>query len=106
MKAPKSPRRSCRQSTRGQLAGRRGCSGSKDFELLGERWYRSSSELNAHPAHTEHDHRCNDRGYDCARDHESVSKHLADAMRDNDRARPSRKMREDKECAEPIMRQE
>ena len=65
-----------------------------------------SNELNAHSAHTEHDHRCNSRGYDRARDHESVGKHLADAMRDNDCTRPSRKMREDKECAEPIMRQE
>ena len=27
-------------------------------------------------------------------------------MRDNDRTRPSRKMREDEECAESIMRQE
>src|ERR1700739_3874422 len=53
-------------------------------------------KLDAHPAHTEHDHRRN--GGDRVADHESVGEGLADAMRHNDCTRPSRG---DEEHAEP-----
>src|SRR5215472_17772264 len=65
-----------------------------------------SDELDAHPAHTEHDYRRNDPGDDRATDHESVGEHLAHAMRHHDRTRPGREMREDEERAKPIMRHE
>src|SRR5262245_35431728 len=65
-----------------------------------------SDELDAHSAHTKHDHCRNDSGDNRAADHESVSEHLADAMRHHDRTRAGRKMREDEERAEPIMRHE
>ena len=65
-----------------------------------------SNELDAHPAHAEHDHRRNEPGDDRAADHEPVGERLADAMRHHDPARAGGKMREDEECAEPIMRHE
>nr|AEH76928.1 succinate dehydrogenase/fumarate reductase [Bradyrhizobium sp. JS329] len=65
-----------------------------------------SDELDAHPAHTKHDHRRNDPADDRAADHESVGERLADAMRHDDPTRPGREMREDEEYAEPIMRHE
>src|SRR5262245_6582757 len=65
-----------------------------------------SDEPDAHPAHTEHDHRRYEPGEDRAADHESVGQRLADAMSHNDRTRPSREMRQDEEHAEPIMRHE
>ena len=63
-----------------------------------------SDEPDAHPAHTEHDHRRYEPGEDRAADHQSVGQRLADAMRHHDRTRAGRKMREDEERAEPIMR--
>src|SRR5262249_27004944 len=74
-------------------------------ERLVPHWLRST-ELNAHPAHTEHDHRRNEPGDDRAADHESVGECLADTVRHHDPTRAGRKMREDEECAEPIMRYE
>src|SRR5215510_5055709 len=65
-----------------------------------------SDEPDAHSAHTKHDHCRNDPGDNRAADHESVGERLADAMRHNDRTRPSREMRQDEEHAEPIMRHE
>ena len=65
-----------------------------------------SNELDAHPAHTKHDHCRNDPRADRAADHEAVGEYLADAMRQNDRTHSSRQMREDEEYAEPIMRHE
>src|ERR1700758_1955470 len=65
-----------------------------------------SNELDAHPAHTEHDHRRNEPGDDRAADHEPVGERPADAMRHHDPTRAGGKMREDEECAEPIMRYE
>ena len=65
-----------------------------------------SNELDAHPAHTEHDHRRNEPGDNRAADHEPVGERLADAMRHHDPTRAGRKMREDEERAEPIMRHE
>src|SRR5262249_26091050 len=62
--------------------------------------------LYSHSAHTKHDYCRNDSGDNRAADHESVSEHLADAMRHHDRTRPGRKMREDEERAEPVMRHE
>ena len=38
-------------------------------------------ELDAHPAHTEHDHRRNDPGDDRAADHESIGECFAHPMR-------------------------
>src|SRR5215470_8027686 len=58
-----------------------------------------SNELDAHPAHTKHD----DPGDNRATDHKLVGERLADAMRHNDRTRPSREMREDEEYSKPIM---
>jgi hypothetical protein len=52
-----------------------------------------SDEPDSHSTHTEHDHRRNDPGDDRTADHESVGERLADAMRHNDRTRPSREMR-------------
>src|SRR6516225_10143442 len=63
-------------------------------------------EPDAHPAHTEHDHRRYEPGEDRAADHQSVGQRLADAMRHHDRTRAGREMREDEERAEPIMRHE
>ena len=65
-----------------------------------------SDEPDAHPAHTEHDHRRYEPGEDRAADHQSVAQRLADAMRHHDRTRAGREMREDEERAEPIMRHE
>src|SRR5262245_11888382 len=65
-----------------------------------------SDEPDAHSTHTEHDHRRNDPGDDRTANHESVGERLADAMRHNDRTRPSREMRQDEEHGEPIMRHE
>src|SRR2546430_8538760 len=65
-----------------------------------------SDEPDAHPAHTEHDHRRYEPGDDRAADHEPVGERPADAMRHHDPTRAGRKMREDEECCEPIMRHE
>src|SRR5215831_5469388 len=65
-----------------------------------------SDEPDAHSAHTEHDHRRYEPGGDRAADHEPVGERPADAMRHHDRTRAGRKMREDEECCEPIMRHE
>src|SRR5262249_21186817 len=65
-----------------------------------------SGEPDAHSAHTKHDHCRNDPGDNRAADNESVSEHLADAMRHDDHTRPGREMRKDKEHGEPIMRHE
>jgi hypothetical protein len=40
-----------------------------------------SNELDAHPAHTEHDHRRNESGDDRAADHEPVGERRADGTR-------------------------
>src|SRR5215472_15233311 len=67
---------------------------------------RDSDELDAHPTHTEHDHRRNEPGDNRAADHEPVGERLGDAVRHHDPTRADRKMGEDEECAEPIMRHE
>jgi hypothetical protein len=64
-----------------------------------------SDELDAHPAHSEHDDRGKDPGDDRAADYEPVGERLADAMRHHDPTRAGRKTPEDEECAEPTMRQ-
>src|SRR5262249_39100686 len=74
--------------------------------LFSARRPRISDELDAHSAHTKHDHRRYEPGEDRAADHQSVGQRLADAMRHHDRTRAGRKMREDEERAEPIMRHE
>src|SRR5262245_872890 len=60
----------------------------------------------AYPAHTQHDHRSNEPGDDRAADHKPVGERPADAMRRHDPTRAGRKMREDEERGEPIMRHE
>ena len=65
---------------------------------------QNSDKLDAHSAHTEHDPCCNDCGYDRTADHEPVGERLADAVRHHDPTSTGRKMREDEERAEPIMR--
>src|SRR5262245_55448951 len=74
--------------------------------LFSARRPRIPDELDAHSAHTKHDHRRYEPGEDRAADHQSVGQRLADAMRHHDRTRAGRKMREDEERAEPIMRHE
>src|SRR5215470_10165045 len=62
--------------------------------------------MDTHSAHTEHDPCRNDCGYDRTADHEPVGERLADAMRHHDPTSAGRKMREDEERAEPIVRHE
>src|SRR5262249_56620571 len=65
-----------------------------------------SDEPDAHSAHTEHDHRRYEPGGDRAAAPEPPRERLADAIRHHDPTRAGRKMREDEERAEPIIRPE
>jgi hypothetical protein len=66
----------------------------------------NSDQLDAHPALTEHDRNHNNTGDDGGADHESVGERLAHEMRDHDRMRAGREMRQGEKRAEPIIRHE
>src|SRR4029079_18156796 len=57
-------------------------------------------------SHTEHNHRRNEPGNDRTADHETVGECPADSVRHHYPTRAGGKMREDEECAEPIVRYE